>query len=384
LDEASLGSRSETAGVEPEAEVEEELGMAFPEWRVRTNGRTRISCPIVAAAAVFACILLLGCTSVGSLGDSGGRGYSFSDKVVVAYYYVWFTKGWFNGSEGNAGHALADIHPLLGAYDSNNPHVIEEHIKMAQRAKIDAFAVSWWCDKPESDIRNRTLDLVFQKAAAQNFKVTIDLEADGMSIEAITNCLRYYLNRYSHHRAVLKMEGKPVLLIWGSGTHPPQQWQQIFDALDKEGLHAFYLTSGQLDSRYLGPFTSLELYTAVDVNDRDLPAGYRWCRRRTDEYNQSHADRPAQWHATIMPGFDEREIPGRKEGPGGAGWKDRVAGKYYRMIFDAALASNPDWIHITSFNELAEHTHIEPTREFGWFYIDMTAKLVDEFKKTKR
>ena len=37
----------------------------------------------------------------------------------------------------------------------------------------------------------------------------------------------------------------------------------------------------------------------------------------------------------------------------------------------------------TSFNELAEHTHIEPTREFGWFYIDRTAKFVDEFKRTK-
>ena len=54
------------------------------------------------------------------------------------------------------------------------------------------------------------------------------------------------------------------------------------------------------------------------------------------------------------------------------------------MTFDAALSSNPDWIHITSFNELAEHTHIEPTKEFGWFYIDMTAKFVDEFKKTTK
>ena len=54
------------------------------------------------------------------------------------------------------------------------------------------------------------------------------------------------------------------------------------------------------------------------------------------------------------------------------------------MTFDAALSSNPDWIHITSFNELAEHTHIEPTRESGWFYIDMTARFVDEFKRTPK
>jgi beta-lactamase class D len=54
------------------------------------------------------------------------------------------------------------------------------------------------------------------------------------------------------------------------------------------------------------------------------------------------------------------------------------------MSFDAALASEPNWLHITSFNELAEHTYIEPTKELGWSYIDMTARFVDEFKKKAR
>jgi len=333
--------------------------------------------------AVFACTLSLGCASFTALTRPAGNGYSFSDKVVIAYYYIWFTKGWFNNTEGNAGNALADVHPILGTYDSHNPTVIEEHIKMAKRAKIDAFAVSWWTDRPGSDKRDEILDLVFQKAAAQSFKVTIDLEADGMPVEAITNCLRYYLSHYSSHKAVLKVDGRPALLIWGSGNYPPQQWQQIFDTLEKEGLHAFYLTSGQLNPRYLGPFTALEQYTSVDVNDKDLPTLYQWARKMVDQYNKTHTDKPARWHATIMPGFDERGIPGREEGPGGAGWKNRDHGKYYRMTFDAALSSNPDWLHITSFNELAEHTHIEPTREFGWFYIDMTARLVDEFKRTR-
>jgi hypothetical protein len=351
---------------------------------MRTNRRTKTICLSIALVAVFARTFPLGCASNAAPANPVDKGYSFSDKVVIAYYYIWFTKGWFKGTEGNAGNALSDIHPILGTYDSQDPNVIESHIEMAKRAKIDAFAVSWWLDRSESERMNEKLDLVFQKAAAHNFKITIDLEADGMSVEMITNCLRYYLSRYSNHQAVLKVDGKPALLIWGSSNYPPQQWQQIFDTLEKEGLHAFYFTSGQLDARYLGPFTALELYTSVDVNDRDLPACYQWCRRQVDEYNKTHAEEPAQWHATIMPGFDEREIPGRKEGPGGAGWKNRDHGRYYRMTFDAALSSNPDWIDITSFNELAEHTHVEPTSEFGWFYIDMTAKFVDEFKKTKR
>jgi hypothetical protein len=351
---------------------------------MRTNGGTKTICLFFTLAAVFACTLSLSCPSTTTITKPGDNGYSSSDKVVIAYYYIWFTKGWFNNTEGNAGNALADVHPILGAYDSRDPNIIEEHIKMARRAKIDAFAVSWWHERPEGDKRDDILDLVFQKAAAGDFKITIDLEADGMSVETITNCLRYYLSRYSNHKAVLKVDGKPALLVWGSSTHPPEQWQQIFDTLDREGLHAFYFTSGQLDPKYLGPFSALELYTSVDVNDKDLPAGYQWCRKQVDEYNKSHPDKPAQWHATIMPGFDERQIPGRENGPGGAGWKNRDDGKYYRMTFDAAMSSNPNWLHVTSFNELAEHTHIEPTKEFGWLYIDMTAKLVDEFKKTTK
>ena len=47
------------------------------------------------------------------------------------------------------------------------------------------------------------------------------------------------------------------------------------------------------------------------------------------------------------------------------------------------MSSNPDWLHISTFNELAEQSHIEATREFGYTYIDLTAELVDRFKNKK-
>jgi hypothetical protein len=307
------------------------------------------------------------------------KGYSFSDKVVIAYYYIWFTKGWFEGKEGNAGGAFKDIHPDIGSYNSYDPHIIEEHIKMAKRAKIDAFAVSWWFDTSRNEMNDR-LDLIFEKAKLHNFKVTIDLEAEPMTMREIYENLRYYLTNYRAHPAALKVEGKPAVLIWGSWKYSPAQWQKIFHRLEKEGLPAFYLVSGQTDPIYLGPFRCLEQYALVDNDDYELPAYYRNLRKKINEYNRNHPENPVQWHATIMPGFDERGIPGREEA-GGAGWKERKNGDYYRMTFKAALASNPHWIHITSFNELAEHSHIEPTKEFGWTYIDMTAKFVEEFKK---
>lgn len=47
------------------------------------------------------------------------------------------------------------------------------------------------------------------------------------------------------------------------------------------------------------------------------------------------------------------------------------------------MVSNSDWLHISTFNELAEFSHIEATFEHGYPYIDLTAEFVREFKGRK-
>ena len=55
-------------------------------------------------------------------------------------------------------------------------------------------------------------------------------------------------------------------------------------------------------------------------------------------------------------------------------------GAYYRGTFEAAMSSNPDWLHVSTFNELYEWSHIEATVEFGYSYIDLTAQFAAELK----
>lgn len=323
---------------------------------------------------LITCIFNIGFGKFLSQQNDGSEGYSFSDKIALAYYYIWYIPRQFYDEK-----ALQDVHPILGPYDSSDPYIIEEHIKMAKQAKLDALAVSWWYDSSANGM-NARLETIFAKAATYGLKVTIDLEAADMTMTDATNCLRYYLTEYRNKPAALKVEGKPAVLIWSSYKYSPDDWQKTFNQLEKGGLSAFYLVSGQTDPDYLGPFRCLEEYALVDIADSQLPSFFQDKREKVDEYNQSHPENPAQWHATIMPGFDETNIPGRNIPPATAGWKDRKNGEYYKMTFESALSSNPNWIHITSFNELAEHTHIEPTQEFGWTYIEMTADFIDDFK----
>jgi hypothetical protein len=77
----------------------------------------------------------------------------------------------------------------------------------------------------------------------------------------------------------------------------------------------------------------------------------------------------------------------------GGGWKDRTMfgvsypdnpeGSYYRGTFEAAMASNPNGLYISTLNELAEFSHIEATFEHGYTYIDLTAEFVKRFKNLK-
>jgi hypothetical protein len=294
---------------------------------------------------------------------------------------------------------MDDVHPLVGAYNSWEPAIIEGHMQQMNRALIDALAVSWWYDtKPNGP--NSILDTIFDKAVEHNLKITVDYEHGRFPLDEVYHDLFYFLDRYKNHPAMLKVEGRPVVMVWTAWGHSPQEWGDVFDKLEKAGISAFPIMSGSYQDgkgqEWLGPFRSLEEYTLVDVEDCQLAAYMKTICSHVDEYNASLGlknGKPAQHHATISPGYDETSSSGRKTREGGckgAGWKDRTKfgvnypddpdGAYYQGTFEAAMSSHPDWLHISTFNELGEHSHIEATLEYGYKYIDQTAEFVRKFK----
>lgn len=326
-------------------------------------------------------------------------GFAFSDKVVLVYYYIWYDETKF--LETRKVH-LDGLHPLVGAYNSWEPAIIDKHLQQMKRAKIDAIAVSWR-DDPGEKGQNITLDRVYDTAVKYGLKVTIDFEHAKLSLDKVYQELHYFLARYKNHPAMLKVEGEPVVMIWSAWAHSPKEWKDLFQKLADEGLPSFPIMSGSYrggtGKDYLDPFRSLEEYTLVDVEDCKLAEFFQQMRQHVDDYNLEKGfknGKPAQHHATISPGYDETRQKGRNFEHGGwlgAGWKDRgkfgvhypddPVGAYYRGTFEAAMKSNPDWLHISTFNELYEWSHIEATFEFGYKYIDLTAEFVEKFKNQK-
>ncbi|MEI2808485.1 MAG: SH3 domain-containing protein [Albidovulum sp.] len=101
--------------------------------------------------------------------------------------------------------------------------------------------------------------------------------------------------------------------------------------------------------------------------------------------NQKFAARVAQmsaatgaaklWVATVMPGYNDVGVR-----PNSGFVQGRDGGDYYARSWQAAIAGNPNWVVITSFNEWPEGTYIEPSAAYGDAYIGLTAQYAAQFR----
>ena len=89
------------------------------------------------------------------------------------------------------------------------------------------------------------------------------------------------------------------------------------------------------------------------------------------------------WAATVQPRFDDTPIVNDPVTPFCGGTPkiiDRDNGNFYRSTWDAAIASRPDWIFVTAWNEYQENTQIEPSTFYGDEYLVLTREYVKTWK----
>ena len=79
---------------------------------------------------------------------------------------------------------------------------------------------------------------------------------------------------------------------------------------------------------------------------------------------------------TVIPGYDDTAPPERKPP---RPTTDRRDCETYRILWQAAIAADPDSVPITSWNEWHEGSEIEPSREFGDLALRETALYSAQF-----
>jgi uncharacterized protein YraI len=218
----------------------------------------------------------------------------------------------------------------------------------------------------QTETNFRTL---LEVAQARGFKAAVDFETSGPffgDIAAVTNGLAMLLATHAQHPAYLRYQGKPVIFFWRQQRFSVDEWLNIRNQVDP-GRSTLWIAEG-VDIVYQAVFDGHHLYSIAWAAS---PAGQlaKWAEQ-VRAYEAAHqVDR--LWVATAMPGYNDTRLPRAN-----AFAVSRRNGDYYRETWQGAVASQPDMILITSFNEWPEGTHIEPSAGYGNLYLEVTRELV--------
>lgn len=288
-------------------------------------------------------------------------------KTLLAFYYLWYTKD-------NWKHIPLDDEPET-FYSSDDEQTMLKQIKLAKANGLDGFITSWDGPNTYSDKNFKKFLNLSQKNKFKSAIYYETLTSSGpRSEEEIYSHLKYAIETYGKHPAILKVFGKPLIAIWASNEIPVQKWNKIFSRLRVENLEATFIAMG-FDISNLEVFDGVHQYGVILIND--LKKEYQIVSQIVKNYH-IFGGKQKVWIATVQPGYDERKIPGR---PGF--YKERDRGKFYEQTFEAALNSNPDLIFLTSWNEWWENTHVEPGKKIKNTYLNLTRSISSKWKKKK-
>lgn len=259
-------------------------------------------------------------------------------------------------------------HPTIGLYDSSDPLVIRGHLKLAEDSGIDAFIISWW---GRGDFSDEVTAKMFDEAVGLNVKLTVYYETvpSRREEEAVADLL-YILDRYGERSPFLKVDGKPVIFIYGRamGEIGEEGWRRVIKKV-KEKTDCLLIADSMEPSKVPEGFDGCHFYNPASLVKR----GERMAQFFRN-YVSLCRERGLIACLTVIPGYDDTVI----RVPGIA--VPRRGGLLYRALFERAIEADPDWILITSWNEWHEGSEIEPSVEHGKVYLNLTKVYSSRFK----
>jgi len=305
-------------------------------------------------------------------------------KVVLAFYYPWYGNPAFSGrwvhwtdvddvnhTIGNATH-----YPELGAYDSHDPELVAEHVDEACQVGLTGFIVSWW---GRGTFEDQAVPLLLDTALRCGLQISIYFETVPGAVPTPDDALNdvlYLLQNYGSHPAWLRVADKPVIFVYSRaiGQIGLDGWQQVIDETNQLYPGGALFIGDRITAQAAQVFDGIHTYN---------PTG-QTAHRTTDEIRVWAQATFPQWIATagdriscvtIIPGYDDSKL-GR---PDPRPITDRWDGETYRVLWEEAIAADPNWILITSWNEWHEGSEIEPSFENRVRELETTAEFAPAF-----
>ena len=326
---------------------------------------------------------------------------------VAAFYYAWYGNptrdgDWIHWTQ--SGHQPprdigSDYMPALGAYSSNDPAVVAQHMAWLRRAGVGVIIVSWW---GQGSREEKPVPLILQMAQHYGIKVTFHIEPySGRDADSLVADIKYLYAHYGKDPAFFLSgatsryspagQPRPMFFVYDAGSQSnnndpvqPEYWQKAIDAIHALPQGGLMIATPALGSFVTdGHFDGLYNYVTLHL---DQDGGFAW----------AHSLPPnSLYFPSVIPGNSAERVgyPADTLIP-------RQDGATYAEQWTAALGTGvpPEMVTVTSFNEWHEGSMIEPPalgadngrgytyKDFGKLppegYLDLTRQWVDKFLAT--
>ncbi len=271
-------------------------------------------------------------------------------------------------------------------YDVREKYFLAEQMRLAKAYGLDGFAVSTHGDNLEEI--SFLQDLLLPVADASGFGVALLYEApetgwsgdDRTDEEKVGGEIRDLLRIVWGHGSALTApgpDGDPRAVVFVDPAvlarfPSPGSWDRIRETIDGGGT-PYVLWSGPgafawvFEAGFEGVYNDLEVIETLEPPLGLPPYALRDERRLAYRATAWAArERGMTLALPVVLGWEAAEVLRTAEyvpvprdyGSSGA------AGTYYRVRWEDALENAPDWIVITSWNEWAEGTELEPSDEY--------------------
>jgi hypothetical protein len=333
-----------------------------------------------ALGLVVVCVVLCSCAVSRAAGRDGGE----ARPLVLAHYMAWFaapprseTLGWHwtmgsvdpgvmsDGKLRVASHYT----PLIGAYDSGDPAVMEYHLLTMKLAGIDGVIVDWYGTADHHDYAaiHRNTELLFEMAGRLGMRVCVCYEdrvvsqmvADGVlresqRVERARADVEWLEREWFVLPQYVRVAGKPVFLSFGFEGLSDDEWAGVMAG---RGDRVVYLSEHRRRVAAAGAF------------DWPVPGGYPASVERFEAGSGGGGVRVPVAFPRFRDYYAEAGVHaswGRIDDDAGRTWKDTLA---------RALRSGAEVVQVATWNDWGEGTMIEPSVEFGFRDLEVLRRV---------
>jgi hypothetical protein len=369
-----------------------------------------------------------------------GYNYSIAPNLTKEEEFYWQY-----GNERNFSMASVAHWPKEGMFDSSDPEYIKRTFQKCKEAGIDVLICDYgnWLGW-QNEIINNTMTVADELIMAGEWapKITIlwgvsrtdfpnycDWHAEthnltkGNGADCMFFHFSYIMDIMLKHPSCFKVEGKPVIFTWSHYVPGYELWAEAMTRM--RAKYDFYLLAdwgyykpGPIPPKWLDLVDGVIYYNPVgylfnsgpvpntpnkytnlwwldwanDIDDPNkgvAPAITRHnevqsptIRQMYQNMNRYLRQNGKFFAPTVIPGYDDRMIyPHADSYVGRANTTNYGPRQTYDGMWEDALACDPYWVVICSWNEWHEGTEIDESVEYGKYYIDRTEYYANQFKK---